>query len=533
MFLQLFLAFLLVLALAKPYFPSAAPLDRYVLALDASMSMTARDVSPSRFERAKDDMKELVLSSKAGTVFSVAVIGGDPYIAVNDTSDKHAVTDKIDAVTPEYRAADVDAANALLKTMSGRGAVYVFSDKRYGFDGATDIPFGVSSENMAVSRVAASLDGDRLVALVVVANFGSRPGENAVEIYCDGEFSGVKDVYIESGGEQSVFFMDLPPDARDVEARLADDDMLSADDCGYAVVPAPRKQKVALVTERNVFLENALSLIQDVELYKISPENAENLSGFYLYVFDGTFPSGDMPADGHILAFNPPEGNPLVEVTGETPPLEVGAPTGANVSPFFDYITDMRFSVAKAKNVTPPEWAEEIGSSLILAGRVGGRKAVVVAFDLHDTDLPLRKEFPVFIYNLTRFFIPQSAAANATDIYCGEPIELNAQPNARKVSVASPDGTMTEIALASPVYTPRAPGFYVVEQETDGGGVYDGFAVNAAPGESDITPDAVVNETDINPGAYSVPTDKSADIYPLIAALLLILAEWRVFTRGN
>jgi hypothetical protein len=529
MFLQLFLAALIVMALAGPYFVSAESADSYTLTLDASMSMTAADVAPSRFERAKEEMKNLVLSSTDKTMFSVIAAGGAPYIAINSSFDKRAVINAIDAIPSEYGAFDFTATEELLKTTSG--ALYVFSDKSYGFYGAKDVLFGISDENMSVSRVALSMEIDRIIALVTVGNFSNKKLDNSIEIYCDGEFQSVKDVTVEAGGERNVFFTDLPPDATYIEARLAKDDFLLADNSGYAVAAAPRKRKVALITERNVFLENALSLMPSVELYKITPEDAKEITGFYLYVLDGvSLPK--TPEDGHVLVFNPQEGAAFLEVKGEIDePTEITAPIGSSPAPFFDYIRDASFYAAKVKDIVAPKWADEVGSPFILAGRVDERKAAVMAFDLHDTDLPLRKEFPVFIHNVIRYFIPQGGAAGEDDVYCGEPVELNVSPDAVKSRVATPDGEMD--VLPSVMYNPRIPGIYTLTQETADGEVYADFAANAAPGDSDITPGPAAENDEVGAAAGRIMTDKSVAFHFIILAFALILAEWLVFTRGN
>lgn len=539
MLLQILLAFLLTLSLAGPYVSAHSPAAHMILVLDASMSMQAEDDPPSRFEKAKADMTGMVEAAKPGTKITLIIGQATPYIAVNGSDDKKAVIGGIRAASPTYAGMDEKAAASLaaMAAADGEYSLVVFSDRSCDFGelAKTDALYGQSDANTSVELAGSVHDADRVVTLAKVKNHGPGTVENSLALYRDGLFHDLKPVTLGPFEEKDVFFTDIPADARLLEARLETGDILTADDAAYDVVQPPVARRVMLVTERNVFLENALNLLPTVELVKTAPENAEDVSGCALYVFDGVLPE-KLPTDGHLLVLNPPEGNALLDVTGET------AVTGmtAQDSALLELLGDIRFDVAKSKVMAVPEWADAALSCddtpLVLAGGWRGQKIVVMGFDLHNTDLPLRKEFPIFIYNLAQYFIPGSVAAGGT-LLTEANVTLNAYPDAKRVSVVGPDEVLTELAPPFPVQPfagARLPGFYTVMQELAGETRFDAFAVNVPPEESDLSrPAPEPGAEPAAPAGSELPVNKMLAPGFLAAALALLCAEWWVFCRGR
>ena len=115
--------------------------------------------------------------------------------------------------------------------------------------------------------------------------------------------------------KRQVVFRGVPGETKTLEVRISPEDALAADNSRFAGLAAAKQQKVLLVSESNLFLEKALSLSDQVELYQTDTLQ-ENLSGYSLYVFDGVLPE-TMPTDGHWLLINPPSGNGIVETGAE------------------------------------------------------------------------------------------------------------------------------------------------------------------------------------------------------------------------
>src|SRR5580704_13354872 len=90
--LQILLLILAVLALSRPYFPTKAKnSDLRVIILDASASMQATDVSPSRFDVARKEALEWVDSLREGDKMVVLQVAANTEVKQSETSDKAAL----------------------------------------------------------------------------------------------------------------------------------------------------------------------------------------------------------------------------------------------------------------------------------------------------------------------------------------------------------------------------------------------------------------------------------------------------------
>ena len=57
---------------------------------------------------------------------------------------------------------------------------------------------------------------------------------------------------------------------------------------------------------------------------------------------------------------------------------------------------------------------------------------------LHDSELPLMKDFPVMIYNLADYFLP--SRSGTTGIYCGQKLNTAYSAAAEKITVTNTEG---------------------------------------------------------------------------------------------
>ena len=550
MFLQILLAVLFVFALANPYRASVAAVDKMVLVLDNSLSMQATDAAPSRHAQAQAEMIALVESAGTGTRFTVMTAGAAPALVVNDSDDPRLVIDRIRAITPSYTPIDLAAARALLhmlaENMTGSG-IFVFSDKYLDFG---DLPrqdnrVGGSVDNMAITNMAYNVDGDRVILLVQVRNFGASRAENSVAVFVDGFFHDVREITAEAGETVDVFFTGIPREhfrAQNLEARLTHMGYLAADSVAFAVVAEPSVQPVMLVTAQNFFLESILNLLPNVALYRAAPSGLDGgdiAAGYTVYVFDGVLPE-ILPEDGHLLIFNPPVGNAFIQTADAIP---VSAFVHADHALLHLGLTnDLDFAVARSKVLTTPGWGFPVLSTpetpLIIQGERGAQRIVVIGFDLHDTDLPLRADFPLFMHNVMQFFIPGSVTGGA-QAQTGRPVGLNVAPNATRIRVATPRDDMVTVAPpfpAAPFADTAVPGFYTLVQETAHGTFAETFAVNVPTTESNLLRDAP--PLDVLPmplyGGVGLPLTRQNFMgILLLPVLILLLTEWWVFGRGR
>src|SRR5439155_1088259 len=141
------------------------------------------------------------------------------------------------------------------------------------------------------------------------------------------------------------------------------------DDTAWTIVPQTRQRTVLLVGEGNAYLQSALSLLPDVELYGATPQDYAKTTGkdlFDLVIFDGFLPR-ELPRKP-ILAIAPPRpGEPFAQTAGPIGAQAPGAPvelplpvdsTGLLVTRPDGTTVDVPASVSGAGSVTFAQTAQ-------------------------------------------------------------------------------------------------------------------------------------------------------------------------------
>lgn len=532
MLLQIAAAALLAVSLAEPYIMGKAQVTDYVLALDCSMSMQAEDVGKSRFAAAKEAVREIVENAPAGSSFSLVPITEEPYVALSASTDTQTVLRRLDALQPTAGGADWQTAKTLLQTEKNTlgGEILLFTDD-YGYlDGlsAAESVYNGGGENVALTLLSHRTQEDGILALTRVENYGREDCERTVTLYADGAAFDTAAVNLTAGEARDVTFSGIPLGTRTLTARIFPEDALAADDVLYAGVSDSARQKALLVTEQNLFLEKALSVQEGIELYKTEPENAENLSGYALYIFDGPLPE-TLPEQGFILQFDGGEGE-THGFSGKARGAENEEIAGAGT---------LAFDIAEGRTLSAA-WGRSLlradGQTIAVYGERDGRKTAVFGFDIHDTDLPLTAGFPMLLHGLMEWYFPQDAA-DISGITAGQNVSLSLLPETVQAWVEHPTGERTEIA---PPFPPRAfsetdePGLYrLVQTDGDGNTTEAVFGVNGKNGaESNLL--SVGAETAYEAGeTKTVNVGRNIHSGALLLLLLVLAIEWRVNCRGN
>lgn len=129
---QLLLLLLLVLALTDPYFSwQALQARRLVIVLDSSASMSATDISPSRFEAARSAAHRVLDGLRFRDEVAIVSAGSRPEVVLGMAGHVPTLRRAVDSVQPRDAAASMDAAIELAQQLIGNhphGQVLVFSD---------------------------------------------------------------------------------------------------------------------------------------------------------------------------------------------------------------------------------------------------------------------------------------------------------------------------------------------------------------------------------------------------------------------
>lgn len=227
--------FFFALALAQPQCGERAEVAKrrgidVVVALDASKSMYARDVSPSRLERAKLELSSLLDSLKGDRV-GLVVFAGDAFVQCPLTSDYAAAKLFLRAVDPETMpqgGTNIGAALLLSRQVlenADRGAkdrvVVLLSD---GEDLTGNIAEGVDSLKEINARVLAIGIGSESGEPIPVLNksgdvVGYKKDEGGVTVISRLDKAGLTHIATATGGE---FFSQPRSVAMDEVVKIID-----------------------------------------------------------------------------------------------------------------------------------------------------------------------------------------------------------------------------------------------------------------------------------------------------------------------
>lgn len=561
LFLQLLILAALVLALARPAIavPAVAS-GSVVVLLDASASMNAIDVQPSRFEAARAAARSLIDTLSGGARMTIILVGRQPQTLVSAESDREALRRALEAARPSNGAADWEAAFALSGGAFGQQAeqttIVIISDGGLPAEGLPPlpgdvryVPIGRTDDNLAISALAVQPAQTGAELFASVANHSDTSRSAILSFYRDGNLFDSRQIDLPAGESASVVLAGLPASQAIYEARLSSAgaldqplDALPLDDVAFAVYQPSGARRTLLFSPGNLFLEQLLAALPDLTPYRVIPSEGGELQlpedQFDLYVFDGAIP-GELPA-ADILLVNPPP-NPLFTVGGtftQTAAIPGGDIADHALTRFVDWDN---VHVLQARQIDPPDWAtiliEAEGGPLVFAGETGGRRVAVVAFDLHDSDLPLQVTYPVLFSNLINYLAPARAFDAPDSLRPGDSLTIRPDATVEQVVVASPSGRTISLPLGETGATLKdidELGVYAVNYLSESSQSADFFAVNLFdPAESNIRPAPAIHIGQSAVPASSPNETGRRELWPWLAAaaLAVLLAEWWVYHR--
>ena len=317
LFLQLLALAALVLALAGPYFLRASGIEGdLILVLDASASMQASDVSPSRFGQAQQEALGLIDQLPQSNLATVIRMGDVPEVLVAQSQDKGRVRRAIEEARPTVGGADLGSALSLAASVV-RGErpaqVVVLSDGNVSslqplgplpFDLRYE-PVGNAHGNLAVAAFSIRRMETGTQGLARVANYGPETRTVSLHLYAGGLLYDVRELDVGGGGDRTVSWSSLP-ETTVLEARLVPGDAFALDDRAWATGGSGNEARVLLVSRGNRFLEKSLSLQPGLQVSNALPEAFASEQDFDLWVFDGFLPP--VFPNGAAIVLDPPAG---------------------------------------------------------------------------------------------------------------------------------------------------------------------------------------------------------------------------------
>jgi Ca-activated chloride channel homolog len=579
LFLQLMILACLIIALARPAIaiPSVSS-GSIIVILDASASMNASDVGPSRFEAARAVVGKLIDGLSDTAHMTLIQASFPPKVLVSSENDRSKLHQALQEATPTNGAADWETSFALAAGAASTGlesqppSIVIVSDGGLPEDElpllpgeVSYIPVGVSADNLAISALALREVGSNLELFAKISNFGDQTRQVLLSIYRNEALLNAQTIDVPSKGQSSISLKELPPGEAIFKARLEKAyspeeqlDALPLDDTAFAVNQVQKNRRLLVISNGNFFLEQVLSALPGVTAYRAlpAPATAEGFGGgiqlpqesqdgqgsFDLYILDGILPiapDSNLPVlpKGNLLLINPPP-TALFNVTGTFTDTQN---TQVADHPLTQYLDWREVHIAKARHVQMPAWAEMLVSSgtqpLVFAGETEGRRIAVLTFDLRDSDLPLQIAFPILFANLIDYLAPVQSIIPRGNILPGEGVSIVPRPGVDEVSIVSP---------SNKVYTLTPDEGGLLFAETGELGVYavnfleektqtaDFFSVNLfSNSESNIKPAETIQVGRTKIGAVKQEKLGERELWPWFAmsAFILLILEWWIYHR--
>ena len=408
--LQILAVLALALALMRPAIPGGKA-GRTVLIFDVSGSMSAETEGRTRLDLAKERAFRLMDTLPAEEKITVLAAGEKTERLALD-ADREEAGKAVASVACGRGGADLNNALTLADAVSREGnrtdgaAVVVFSDSFRPEDARirnrsfslTILNSGKGAENRAVY----SLTAEPGKAYARAANYGEAC---SVTLVCeaDGVLCGAKEADIPAGETAGVSF-DLPEDAQTVRVSIREKDALEADNTAEAAVLRAVERRAA-VTSDSVFLESALRIRPDLTVIRTEEAAlAGTEADLYILGTDPMIITRSLPEEGYdpeAEAFGPFSWGEKEEAAG-SPAVSLGQ------SPLTAGLTMKNVFFRSWRPVSGGRTAVSLNGEPVVAWT---EDTVVIGFDLHETNLPLKYDFPVLIQNILDLLLPAETTA--------------------------------------------------------------------------------------------------------------------------
>ena len=545
MIFQILTVIVLVVALMSPYIKSdTTNKGHVVLVIDTSGSMnTMYDDKYTRLEVAVMEAIEYVDRLAVNTAVSVITSDKDSALVVTDSTDKSLIKSKLKGIRATNYIGDCSEGVSMAESMIAQwedSEVVYFTDSFVSCEttGGYVVSVYSDADNALIEYVGHGTGKDGLLTVIVkVVNNKKDTLKTDINLYGDGEMIAVSEIEVVSGESQIAYFEGINFDGRLLMAELNDaDDALERDNVCYDVISGRKDLSVLLMTEQNLYLEKAISLVEGVTITKsddIASFAEFEKDGYDMYIFDGMMPD-ELPERGSILIFNC-ENDSLYTVADNVENIMIKTED----TKYTKYLTDYSFGAAKAQAFELPYWGESfltVGDySAGFIGNYDSQTICVIGLDVHDTELPLKTEFPILIYNIMDACV-NTGILSTNVLNAGNSVKISGKLDGDIPVVKLPDGESSELSGSIVNFTDtNATGIYTIKQNTEDGELLESFVVNFPKSESVIhnTPSQSTGEGgQVSVVNATVTGSINLRNIIIIIALIFLLTEWIIYIRG-
>ncbi|WP_139998536.1 vWA domain-containing protein [Paenibacillus paridis] len=600
--LQLIVALLIVFALMEPVWLRAAkPTAHVVLLVDRSASMAAKPgyqdtdfLAATRLELAIQKASQWLDRQAAGRPVTLVATGAQPEVIASRLTNKEQIKERLESILPYYGKSDNAGALSLADSLlqeDPSGETVIFTDgywsdaeeaNKLRLKAPVDLvmvdekqPLG----NLSILYFGVKADkGETGTSngVITVRNDSRQDQTVKLEIYAESSekesiLAAAPSIAVPAEEWQSVEIASLPP-ALYYKAHIQQlNDAVQSDNDAYQFPAAPRNRQALLITDGNLFLEKALQLA-GVEPVKVSPGSAapagEQAAKVDWIVLDGSSERlvGD-PEWSKLLSDKPLWLIDHPDQTDKTSVIPANTRVETKEHPVTSYLTfaDTHIGRLALPNSADLVWGDAVlsygGIPAVYAGTDQGKPKLRFTFNLQETDLPLRPEFPVLIVQAAQWMSGGSQLELGAAV-AEKPLELSLHSETVSAAWEAVElaggglpaeqqryGKKTELALdlSTQLTAPSVPGLFRLIESNKDGAVVSSRLLAVTADHSELQSNDSASETKLELTAIadsqaetsSSPANKqdqgqklSLQLYAAIVLLLMMAAEWEVYRRG-
>jgi Ca-activated chloride channel homolog len=554
--LQLALLALLGLALGDPRVGAASSDARHVVVLiDASASMLATDVAPSRLARAREAASGFLSGLGVSDRMLLAQMDANVTPLSTMTDDVGALELGLEHLRASDTRADLGRGLSFaLDSLRGRShpEIIVISDGAFAESVTRHtpptagvqlsfVPVGSAAQNVAITAFSVRrypLDRSRYEVMLEVFNTNPEPAEVELSLFGDGQLVQTGHLSLGPKERRAQFFPNLAGADRTLEAAIElppGQDHLGRDNRAYALMPERRRTRVLVVTPGNTYLEAALLLDEYLEVTTVAPGTLPE-GRFDVTILDGTTVPPE-PRLGGLLYLNvPATGGPV----GHRREIQdFGFDRWDDKSPLLRWIAPENIQVTSGHALAPEPRDQIVGSSelgpILVAGRRNSQPFVALGFDPRHSDLVLRVAWPLFVLNTINHFVEEDTGY-ISSFRTGDVWQVPAPGPGELGWITEPDGARYKVAIKEgrAAYAGIHAGFY--QLAIDGSDqAPTRFAANLSDlDESQIAPVAKLGLGGSEAGeaqGFSARARHQIWGYLVLAVLLISALEWVTYHR--
>ncbi len=553
----------LSLLIAQPSLVIKNGANDYCFILDASASMSKQSGETTRFDLAKEKIKDMVNDSKSGSSYTLIYSGTDTSTVFDSLSNKERAISLLNDLTCSSVSQTVDDAIKQAQTYFDKNRslkTYLVTDKNYEVNnidlinvsnGSND--YQILSSTYTLTETTYNADGtiDKAANLHIEGTFISYDKDVTLnlEVLVDDESKDLKDISV-SKNEVSNYSFDIPVSTFEYyEVRINDNDDLIIDNSYFVYnLISEHNYKALIVSKRPFYFEALLdsySKLDSIDSITIEEYEAGSYTGYGLYIFDTSSMPSTLPTDGTLWLFNPKQS---IESSGFSWNDSITSDTGftleretvyGDYKDFLSHYIDSNNYKLTVKNYNKYTINRNFttlfsvdSSPVIFIGNTTNKaknREIVFGFDIRESNLAMNYNSLILFRKLLDYSFPTAVSSN--EIVSGTEFSYNVISGTKNIRLTSPSGVESYIDISNSVGTIAFSevGTYTISYTMENGEIKKFNVYSAFPKEENISEDNLVaslggvQESNYKNGSYDLST------ILFVFVVLLFIADWMVY----